>query len=253
VGLVPGAYDVLVRLAGGAKGPARPGPGGPWTSARQTGQKEAEAETVYPAVQVPSLPGGPDDLDQVPAKTLTLAPADGAARGRVALQLDEAQARGLQWMGMNGNLTLTVLGERSLATVSFGVPYELNPAQAPIVVGTPPEGWDAGAPGEFSVTGLPPGEYRVYLAFRSYSHAYAPYQRRVAEPKEEEKPKLIHTFKVEKGQTAELGEIKFELPKAALERAALDRRQQMLFNWGGEVGDDEPLDSNAVPNRMLRR
>jgi protocatechuate 3,4-dioxygenase beta subunit len=251
VGLVPGAYHVLVRLPGGAKGPVRAGPEAPWVSSRQTGQKETEAEAVYPAVEAPSLPGGAEELEKTPAKTLALAPADGAARGRVALQLDENQARGLQWMGMNGSLTLTVLGERALATVSFGVPYELNPMQTPIVVGTPPEGWDAGAPGEFKVTGLPPGEYRLHLTFRSYSYAYR--ERRSAEPQEEEKPQLIRSFKVERGWTAELGEVKFELPKTALERAALDRRQQMLSNWGGEVGDDEPLDANAVPGRPPRR
>jgi protocatechuate 3,4-dioxygenase beta subunit len=240
--VAPGRYEVLVRAPKpetGNGGPRREGLA--FSGMPSGGPKDSVAEVVQSALDVPSLPGGAADLEKTPAHKLELAAMDGAARGRVAMQMDEVKGRNLQYIGLNGNLTLTVVGAQAFATVTFGVPHELNPAQAPIVIGKALEGWEMGQPGEFSIAGLPPGEYRLFVAFKSYSYMRSQTKRGGQPAEDEQAPTLLKTFKVEKGETADLGEIPFELPKAALEQATRDRRQQMLMGWGGEAGDDEPV------------
>lgn len=214
-GLAPGLYDLVWTPPSGVKA---------WA----LGPKEGRAQSVWCGLRASSYSDGWAGFER--SAPLQMAPSQGEGRvsGRIVLKEDEFKKPEANQLG---HLQLHVVGEASVASLTFYLP-ELDPARATLVTGALPPGLKVAAPGEFQIRGLAPGAYELFLDLPKGRNG----GQGDASGLEEPSPSRL-SFKVEKGQTVDLGEIPYEFTAAVLEKI---RKARAAREPGEEeIGADE--------------
>jgi hypothetical protein len=191
--------------------------------------KKASATLVLGAVKTQTLKTTADMKTLAPTE-FKLEAATGSLNGRLICEPNVGQAN------INyGSLMLKIVGQKAYTTVNYSYPSEFyNQGQrVPIILGTPPAGMKTGELGNFSVQGLPPGEYKIYADITPYRYSQNGY---VAQEKIKPNTTPIATCTVKAGERVNLGTVKYTLPasvvsemknssEAALETEPEDRVQ----------------------------
>ncbi|MBI3832549.1 MAG: carboxypeptidase regulatory-like domain-containing protein, partial [Planctomycetes bacterium] len=234
-GLQPGTYDLVLTPTAGSAG--------------YNAQHKTRARLVVRDVAVPALAGGYDDLEKAAGTPIKLPAGDAALRGVLAMKGE--------WKDMEnnnisiGSLQVHVVGAQAVGSQIFNLPQDFMANREPILVGNLPASCKPAKPNEFSMEGLPPGEYRIYTEVNAYNRtgrrgralrmqAGMGGAEASKGKKEEPAPKLVKTVTVEAGKTLDLGEVEFDLPLDVKEKVAEEMAKQFEMNYGGETGEDEP-------------
>ena len=149
------------------------------------------------------------DLKALPATEFKLDAATGSLTGRLVCEPNVGAAN------INyGSLTLKIVGEKGYATLNYSYPSEFyNQGQRlPIILGSPPAGMKSNEMGNFSVQGLPPGEYKIYGDLAPYRY------NQMGLVADKNKPNMtpIASCTIKAGERANLGAVKFTLPPAVV-------------------------------------
>lgn len=224
-GVRPGPYDLLF---------SPPDAAGPDSRAFRS-----RASLVWPAAAVPALAGGAAEFGKLQPLRPRWPEGSGAASGRLVLrapavwQPDETGV---------ATLRVTIVGERALGTCAFAVPEGLDPRRAPPVLGQPRGDFRLDPPGAFTLSGLPPAEYRVYLEYEFPEKAGAAWETRRVDAG----PRPARTFQAEDGRTAQLGEIVLESPPGLAERMRRACEQRSELDWRYDENDEGLEDEGPV-------
>lgn len=233
-GLQPGTYDLVAT---------------PATPQASYQQHRSRARLVVKDIQVPALPGGYDDLEKAAGVPVKLPEAGSSLRGVLT---KKGEWKALENNNISiGSLQVHVVGAQAVASVAFNLPQDFMSNREPVIVGQPPANFQSAKPNEFSVDGLPPGEYRIYTELTTYNRAGRRGRllgmqagvggRDAAKGKKEEPaPKLVKTVTIEAGKALEAVEVEFEISAEVKEKVAEEMEKQFEMNYGGETGEDEP-------------
>ena len=121
-----------------------------------------------------------------------------------------------------GNLILTLKGASVQAMLSFAFPGELRAAATrPVLLGEAPAGLKPPEPGQFSVKGLPAGEYTLTAEVSMYRTKVIRrgqgFMSTSTYDTEKREPQVLKTFTVKDGEALDLGTLSYTAPKDALE------------------------------------
>jgi hypothetical protein len=195
---------------------------------------EHAALLVVPGVKVDALAGGYGDFEKRAPLPCPIPEASGRAAGRVVLK-----DRGF-WKAQEtsvATLYLVIGGKQALSCLTFSLPDGLDPARKITVLGAFPGAAPLSAPGEFTITNLPPGEYGIFAQYKLNSaNGYG------VERIQPDGPPL-RTFSVTKGETTQLGEVLLDIPLPLREKMRAQYEQytetMLKANFGNAAGDDK--------------
>lgn len=183
----------------------------PYTNYRyyNNGTKKAAAALIAGSVQTQVLKNTAE-MKTLAAKEFKLDAPGGSLTGRLVCEPHIGTAN------VNyGSLVLRIVGPRAHATLNYSYPSEFyNQGQRiPILLGTPPAGMKTGEFGNFSVQGLPPGEYKIYAELSAYRYSQGVYVNQ-DKPRQNNTP--LATCALKPGERLNLGTIKYALPASVV-------------------------------------
>jgi hypothetical protein len=156
------------------------------------------------------------DLKAVQPTAVTVKPGTGSVNGRVICE----SVKSMPNAGNTGSVSMRIISSKATANLTFNYPSDFakQKNREPIIIGTPPTVDKKPAPsGSFNVTGLPAGEYRVYIELNPYRYNVTPSTK---DPAPKPTPAPAARFTLKEGEKLELPEIKFE-PSEDLVKSAV--------------------------------
>ncbi|HYG73701.1 MAG TPA: carboxypeptidase-like regulatory domain-containing protein, partial [Planctomycetota bacterium] len=194
------------------------------------GSRKATASLVAGPVKTQRI-NSSDEMVKLPATEINLTPPNGTVTGRLVCEPNIGNAS-----TNYGTLNMKVVGKTAYGQLSFSYPNEFfqQDARTPIFLGTPPEGMRKPSEfGNFAISGLPAGEYQVYIDVTPYN--YSGIVRATPAPKTPAKP--LMTFTLKAGERLSLGKVKFPVPLKVITE---------IKSGGGGQNDGDPEDRIQV-------
>lgn len=225
-GAAPGEYELLLSPAAPMSVVA------PYRTNNARMVKTAAASYFAGALTVQALKSH-EELRALDAVKIAAPAASASVRGNISI---EPALKGTQQNA--GSLVLKLVGASATASVSFNFPTDFtnNAQREPLIFGEKKERKVAAVvtPGSFKFTGLPAGEYKLFVDMTTYRQSIP---GQVEQPREKKVPVPLQMVVVKDGEAVDLGAIPYTPSPEILEAM----RQTQDPNFDTEPEDQIPL------------